>query len=82
MHDAGQEIRREHQISPVTIYKWKKQLPIEQDEAKWQLKQLAEEHARLKKMYAELSLDPHYWTFFEPRRRQGARNRKSLKSDF
>lgn len=58
--DAGQsveEICREHQISPATFYKWKKEVAIEQDEAKRRLKQLEEENARLKKMYADLSLD-------------------------
>ena len=59
-HDAGQSVEdicREHQISPATFYKWKKELAIEQDEDKRRLKQLEEENARLKKMYAELSLD-------------------------
>lgn len=59
-HDAGQSVEaicREHQISPATFYKWKKEVAIEQDEDKRQIKQLAEENARLKKMYAELSLD-------------------------
>ena len=59
-HDAGQSVEdicREHQISPATFYKWKKELAIEQDEDKRRLKQLEEESARLKKMYAELSLD-------------------------
>ncbi len=58
--DGGQsveEICREHQISPATFFKWKKELAIEQDEDKRRLKQLEEENARLKKMYAELSLD-------------------------
>jgi putative transposase len=58
--DGGQsveEICREHQISPATFHKWKKELAIEQDEGKRRLKQLEEENARLKKMYAELSLD-------------------------
>jgi putative transposase len=58
--DAGQSIEsicREHQISPATFYKWKKELAIEQDEDKRRLKQLEEENKRLKKMYAELSLD-------------------------
>lgn len=58
--DAGQsveEICREHQISPATFYKWKKEVAIEQDEDKRRLKQLEEENARLKKMYADLSLD-------------------------
>lgn len=47
----------EHQISPATFYKWKKEVAIEQDEDKRRLKQLEEENARLKKMYADLSLD-------------------------
>lgn len=57
--DAGQSVEsicREHQISPATFYKWKKELAIEQDEDKRRLKQLEEENARLKKLYAELSL--------------------------
>ena len=37
--------------------KWKKEVAIEQDEDKRRLKQLEEENARLKKMYAELSID-------------------------
>ncbi len=58
--DVGQSVEaicREHQISPATFYKWKKELAIEQDEDKRRLKQLEEENKRLKKMYAELSLD-------------------------
>ena len=58
--DAGQNIEaicREHQISPATFYKWKKDLAIEQNEDKRRLKQLEEENKRLKKMYAELSLN-------------------------
>lgn len=58
--DAGQSVEaicRKHQISPATFYKWKKDLAIEQDEDKRRLKELVEENARLKKMYAELSLD-------------------------
>ncbi|MDW3645521.1 MAG: transposase [Bacteroidia bacterium] len=59
-HDAGQsvdEICRVHQISPATFYKWKKDLAIEQDEDKRRIKQLEQENARLKKMYAELKID-------------------------
>jgi len=57
--DAGQsveEICRKHQISPATFYKWKKEILAEQDEDKRRLKELEKENARLKKMYAELSL--------------------------
>lgn len=52
-----EDICRKHQISPATFYNWKKELAIEQDENKRRLKELEEENARLKKMYAELSLD-------------------------
>lgn len=58
--DAGASVEaicREYQISAATFYKWKKDLAIEQDEDKRRLKQLEEENTRLKKMYAELSLD-------------------------
>ena len=58
--DAGQSVEsicREYQISPATFYKWKKDLAIEQNEDKRRLKQLEEENKRLKKMYAELSLN-------------------------
>lgn len=58
--DAGQsveEICREHQISPATFYKWKRDLAIDQDEDKRRLKKLEQENARLKKMYAELKMD-------------------------
>lgn len=58
--DAGQSIEdicREHQISPATFYKWKKEVAIDQDEEKRRIKQLELENARLKKMYSELSID-------------------------
>ena len=58
--DAGQcveTICRKHQISPATFYNWKKELAMEQEEDKRRLKELEEENVRLKKMYAELSLD-------------------------
>jgi len=58
--EAGQKVEdicREHQISPATFYTWKKELSDSQNEAKRRLKQLEKENARLKKMYAELSLD-------------------------
>lgn len=58
--DAGQsveEICRKHQISPATFYNWKKEVAIEQDEDKRRLKELEKENTRLKKMYAELSLE-------------------------
>jgi putative transposase len=59
-HDAGgsvEEICRESQISPATFYKWKKALAIDQDEDKRRVQQLEQENTRLKKMFAELSID-------------------------
>jgi len=58
--DAGTSVEaicRKHQISPATFYKWKKDLAIDQDEDKRRLKQLEAENARLKKMYADLSIN-------------------------
>ena len=46
--DAGlkvQEVCRKHGISPATYYKWKR------------IKELEAENAKLKRMYAELSLE-------------------------
>ncbi|WP_116124338.1 IS66 family insertion sequence element accessory protein TnpA [Lewinella sp. IMCC34183] len=59
-HDAGTSVAdlcRQHQISAATFYKWKKEQAEEADETKRRLKQLEAENARLKKMYAELSID-------------------------
>ena len=59
-HESGQavdEICREHQISPATFYKWKKDASDEQDGEKRELKKLKAENARLKKLYAELRID-------------------------
>lgn len=58
--DSGQsvdEICRAHQISPATFYKWKKELKENQDTEKRKIKELEVENARLKKMYAELSIN-------------------------
>lgn len=58
--DSGTSIDdlcREYQISAATLYKWRKEQVDMQDEAKRQLKQLETENARLKKMYADLSMD-------------------------
>lgn len=52
-----EEICRMHQISPATFYKWEKALREDQDADKRRLKQLEQENARLKKMYAELMID-------------------------
>jgi putative transposase len=59
-HDSGitvAELSRKHQISPATFYKWKKAYEDDQDEDKRRLKELEAENARLKKMYANLSMD-------------------------
>ena len=58
--DAGQSVDsicREHQISPATFYKWKKDVSINQDDDKRRLRELERENARLKKMYAEVKID-------------------------
>ena len=51
------EICREYQISPATFYIWKRNFAIDQDDDKRRIKQLEKENQRLKKMYAELSLN-------------------------
>ena len=59
-HDAGNSVAdlcRTHQISPATLYKWKKDYTENQDEDKRRLKELEKENAQLKKMFAELSID-------------------------
>ena len=59
-YDAGQSVEdicREHQISPATFYKWKKEVADNEEETKRRIKQLELENKRLKKMYAELSID-------------------------
>ena len=58
--DAGRqvnEIWRKYSISPATYYKWKaKYGGLEASDIK-RLKELEHEHGRLKRMYAELSLE-------------------------
>lgn len=59
-HDSGTgtaELVRKHQISAATLYKWKQEHEDNQDEDKRRLKELESENARLKKMYADLSMD-------------------------
>lgn len=58
--DSGksvEEICRKHQISPATLYNWKQALAIQQDDDKRRLYDLEQENKRLKKMFAELSID-------------------------
>ena len=59
-HDSGEsvaDLSRKHQISPATFYKWKKEHEENRDEEKRLIKELKAENARLKKMYANLSMD-------------------------
>lgn len=59
-HDAGlaiAELCRKHQISPATFYKWRKMQTHQQDADQRRLAELEAENKRLKKMYAELSID-------------------------
>lgn len=52
-----QDICREHGISPATYYKWKSKYGgLSASELK-RIKELEAENARLKRMYAELSLE-------------------------
>jgi putative transposase len=59
-HDAGASISdlcRKYQISAATLYNWKKDKATSEDEQLRRLKELEEENKRLKKMYANLSID-------------------------
>jgi putative transposase len=59
-HDSGLDMSslcRKHQITAATFYKWKREQADSADEQKRRLKELEAENARLKKMYAELSID-------------------------
>lgn len=51
------DLTRNYQISPATLYKWRKEVLEDQDEDKRKIKALEAENARLKKMYANLSMD-------------------------
>ena len=51
------EICREHGISDATFYNWKSKYGGMETSDVRRLKELEEENSRLKKMYAELSLD-------------------------
>ena len=58
--DAGvsvADLSRKHQLSVATIYKWKKDKTTDEDDQQRRLKELEAENKRLKKMYAELSID-------------------------
>lgn len=59
-HDAGATVAdlcRKHQISAATFYKWKKDKTTDEDDQARRLKEVESELSRLKKMYAELSID-------------------------
>jgi putative transposase len=54
---SADDLSREMDISKATLYRWKSKYGgMESSDVK-RLKDLEEENARLKKMYAELSLD-------------------------
>lgn len=58
--DAGSSIDdlcREYQVSAATLYKWKKDNVEEADAMLRDIQQLRNENARLKKMFADLSMD-------------------------
>ena len=55
--DSVQEICRRHGLSPATFYKWKSRYGgLEASDLK-RIKELERENARLKQLYAELSLE-------------------------
>jgi putative transposase len=59
-YDAGKQTRdicREHGISKATFYNWKKKYGGMDAAQLKKLKELQEENRRLKRMYADLSLD-------------------------
>ena len=59
-HDGGKsvaELSRQYQISAATLYKWKKDYEDNQDKDKRRIKELEAENARIKKIYANLSID-------------------------
>lgn len=51
------DLCREYQVSTATLYKWKKDKATEENNTLRELKQLQAENARLKKIYANLSMD-------------------------
>lgn len=58
--EAGRAVRdvcREHEISDATYYKWKSKYGGMQASDIKRLRELEDENRRLKKMYAELSLE-------------------------
>lgn len=86
-HDSGigvAELSRKHQISPATFYKWQQEHLEHQDEDKRRLKELEAENARLKKMYADLSMDHEIlkegYAIVKKYAAQDARKKSSTKS--
>ena len=54
---TAEEINREHGVSKASLYKWRQRYGgMEASELK-KVKQLEEENAKLKRMYAELALE-------------------------
>jgi len=51
------DLSRAYQLSPATLYKWRKEALENEDADKRRIKELEAENARLKKMYANLSMD-------------------------
>lgn len=51
------EISREYGVSPATFYKWRSRYAEKNSKELKRLKELEEENARLKQMYASLALD-------------------------
>lgn len=51
------ELSRDYQVSVATLYKWQNDRVTEADETLRELKRLREDNSRLKKMFADLSMD-------------------------
>jgi putative transposase len=61
-YESGREVKdlcREYGISRATFYNWKKKFTGMDASQLKRLKELEEENRRLKRMYADLSLDHH-----------------------
>lgn len=59
-HEAGlstREVCRKHGVSEPTFYRWKQKYSGMEVSQVQEMKSLQEEHARLKKLFAELSLE-------------------------
>src|SRR5882757_1910475 len=80
-HESGMktsDICRKHGISQATFFKWKsKYSGLEVNDLK-RMRELEEENSRLKKMYADLSMDNYVLKDLITKKGWGRVNKKSL----